>query len=200
MLTNTVAPMSLADYRSGIAEVIRRLKVLGTHPHVFIDLQNERNRGIAGMDYTREEIAGLRDALKAADAARLVMCSTLGGVEESLALLKAARLDIVAFHEGQEKRWFLNTPAIVAALRRANVPVYLQEMARAPDRGVPCAERSDEPNAFIEAVRAARQAGAAAWTFHTDAGFRLDREAFQDRVRACGREREFLDTLAAALD
>jgi hypothetical protein len=199
MVTANGAPMSLARYQAGIVAVVGRLKASGRHPHVFIDLQNERNRGIPGMDYSADEIRRLRDAVKAADPERLVMCSTLGGVKETIALVADARLDIAAFHEDQREGWHRETSANVRALTATARPVYLQEMARAPDRGVACIAAPGS-NAFVDAVRAARRAGAAAWTFHTDAGFRLDREKFQDEIRGCAQERAFLDTLAGAID
>jgi hypothetical protein len=200
MLTNVVAPVPVERYGAGIAEVARRLKAEGGHPHVFIDLQNERNRGIPGMDFTIEEVRALRDAVKAADPHRLVMCSTVGGVEGTLNLVSAAGLDVTAFHEGQTEGWYEETPATVAALRRGPAPVYLQEMGRAPDRGAICDVLSWKRNAFADALGAAVKAGAAAWTFHTAAGFRLDAEPFQDRLRHCAREMEFLDGLRASLD
>jgi hypothetical protein len=200
MLTSVVAPVPVERYQAGIVEVVRRLKAEGGHPHVFMDLQNERNRGLPGMDFTVGEIKALRDAVKAADPARLVMCSTIGGVEETLDLVKAAGLDVAAFHEGQSEGWYEETPATVAALRRGPAPVYLQEMGRAPDRGAICDVLSWKRNAFAEALDAAAKAGAAAWTFHTSAGFRLDAEPFQDRLRRCAREMEFLDGLRASLD
>jgi hypothetical protein len=194
------APMSLSQYQSGIVDVVGRLKASGAHTHVFIDLQNERNRGIPGMDYSVEEIRTLRDALKKADPERLVMCSTLGGIKETIELVTDARLDIAAFHEDQKRAWYRETPGVVEALGKTGKPVYLQEMGRAPDRGVQCEIRTGAPNAFTEAVRTAKKAGAAAWTFHTDAGFRLDREQFQEQVRGCAHEREFLDALPRSLE
>jgi hypothetical protein len=199
MLTVNGAPMSLARYQTGIVDIVERLDASGRHPHVFIDLQNERNRGIPGMDYSTAEIRRLRDAVKAADPERLVMCSTLGGVKETIALVTDARLDVAAFHEDQRQGWHGETAANVRALAASARPVYLQEMARAPDRGVDCIAPPGS-NALIDAVRAAKQAGAAAWTFHTDAGFRLDREQFQDEIRGCAQERAFLDALAGAID
>jgi hypothetical protein len=198
MLAVDGVAMSQDAYQSMIAEVVGRLKA-GAQRHVFVDLQNERNRGLEGMDFTASEIRALRNAVKRADPDRIVMCSTLGGVSETLSLAAAAKLDVAAFHEGQEAGWHHDTPAIVSALKKGGLPVYLQEMARAPDRGVDCEIKPGEPNPFLTAMRAARAAGAAAWTFHTDAGFRLDSSPFQARLKMCGREREFLEMLSENL-
>jgi hypothetical protein len=80
------------------------------------------------------------------------------------------------------------------------VPIYLQEMARTPDRGVKCERDTPEVNPFAEAMRKARAAGAAAWTMHTAAAFGLDTDPFQARIRACQREIDFLDALRARHD
>jgi hypothetical protein len=185
-----------AEYRAGIVDVVSRLRAEPRYPHVFIDLQNERGHPDApAMQLTDEEVRRLRDDVKRADPSRLVMVSTQGGETASLTLAKLADLDVIAFHELQQADWHTSTASTVQALKAGGVPIYLQEMARAPDRGVRCAEETPEVNPFVEAMRKAKKAGAAAWTLHTNAGFRLDVEPFQTRIRSCQREIDFLDAL-----
>ena len=185
---------SVDAYVRGIAEVARRLK--GTAPHVLFDLQNERNHPVHdAMTFDTGEVIRLRNAVKAADPDRIVMMSTLGGPDESVALALAASLDAVAFHESQSAGWYAHTAEQVQSLLRAGRPVYLQESARAPDRGVNCSAAGESLNPWVRAVQIAHSAGAAAWTFHTDAGFQLGARRFQDAIRACPSESEFVDAL-----
>lgn len=187
---------TVAEFRAGIVDVVSRLHADPRHPHVFIDLQNEHGHPDApAMQLTVEEVRRLRDEVKRADPSRLVMVSTQGGETESLTLAKLADLDVIAFHELQQADWHTSTTSTVHALKAGGVPIYLQEMARAPDRGVRCATDTPEVNPFVEAMRKAMKAGAAAWTLHTSAGFRLDVAPFQTRILSCQREIDFLDAL-----
>lgn len=185
---------SVEAYGRGIAEVARRLK--GAAPHVLFDLQNERDHPVhEAMTFDTSEVTRLRNGVKAADVDRIVMMSTLGGPDESIALARAASLDVVAFHESQSAGWYEQTTAQVQSLLRAGRPVYLQEGARAPDRGVSCTASGVSVNPWVRAVQIAQRAGAAAWTFHTDAGFELGTRRFQDAIGSCASEREFVEAL-----
>jgi hypothetical protein len=187
---------TVAEFQAGIVEVVSRLHAEPRYPHVFIDLQNERGHPNApAMQLTVAEVRRLRDAVKRADPSRLVMVSTQGGETESLSLAMLAELDVIAFHELQKTDWHNSTMSTVQALKVAGVPIYLQEMARAPDRGVRCARDTPEMNPFVEAMRKAKEAGAAAWTLHTGAAFRLDVEPFQAKILSCQREIDFLEAL-----
>lgn len=187
---------TVAEFQAGIVEVVSRLLAEPRYPHVFIDLQNERGHPDApAMQLTVAEVRRMRDAVKRADPSRLVMVSTQGGETASLSLARLAQLDVIAFHELQKAGWHNSTMSIVQALKVGGVPVYLQEMARAPDRGVRCAKETPEVNPLVEAMRKAKEAGASAWTLHTDAAFRLDVKPFQIEILSCEREIDFLDAL-----
>ncbi len=218
-MLNTVSPFPVAKYRGdpiltrcgggtgdrahGLAEIACRLKG-PTYPHVFIDMQNERNAGNPGMHLTMAEVRGIRDAIKAVDATRLVMVSHGGGnTADTLAVAREARPDVLAFHDEQREGWFTHTAAHIQALKSVGRPIYVQEGARATlpgerFRGARCANTTPEDNPLLKGLVAAKQAGAAAWTFHTDAGFRLDTESFQRELSACSREMEFLNGVAGA--
>ncbi|MBI2940417.1 MAG: cellulase family glycosylhydrolase [Chloroflexi bacterium] len=72
------------------------------------------------------------------------------------------------------------------------VPVYLQEEARRRHSGL-----NPEKNQFIRAARNAKAAGAAAWTFHTDAAYILSLGPIYTQLDAV--ERSTADELATAL-
>jgi hypothetical protein len=212
---NTVSTFTLDEYRGdpkatscsgtqggGIAEVACRLRG-NEYSHVMIDLQNERNVGGKAMGLTIAELRSLHDAVKAVAPARLTMVSHGGGdMGSTVEAAREVKLDITAFHEPQARGWHQHTAGEVAKLKALGRPVYMQESARATDegeRGARCAVDPKAPNPFIVAMTEARRAGAAAWTFHTDAGFRLDSQGFQKELGACAVETDFLARLNSAL-
>jgi hypothetical protein len=72
------------------------------------------------------------------------------------------------------------------------VPVYLQEEARRGHSGLdPTADQ------FLQAAREARDAGAAGWVFHTDAGFDLTSSTFFDNLDAV--EQQTVDALGGEI-
>jgi hypothetical protein len=201
---------SIRDQPRGITEVVCRLKSIDAR-HVLIDVQNERNHsnrrrdpagGVDGMQLTDAQVQAIRNAVKGIDPGRIVTVShTADDPGPPLAIAAAANLDVIAYHDnGFSGQWPENTPAEVRALEAGGRPVYLQENRRAPD--VPCSGTGENP--FINAVKAAKLAGAAAWTFHTSAAYRLDERAvpttFQHRIASCAREAEFLNNFRAAVD
>jgi hypothetical protein len=211
---DAVSPLTVAEYRgdpkatrcaggtggAGLSEVACRLRG-PEYAHVLLDLQNERNIGPPAMSLSIEELKSIRDAVKAVAPERLVMVSHGGGeVAGVIEATRAASLDVVALHQAQERGWYEATAAQLAELKQLGQPVYVQESGRAtrPDerfRGAACAPVQGEDNPFLTAMEAAKRAGAAAWTFHTDAAFRLDSRPFQKELNACPRESEFLNLL-----
>jgi hypothetical protein len=209
---------------TGIAEITCRLKG-PRYTHIFMDLQNERDHGEGpafpprgSMRLTDADVRSIRDTVKRVDPTRLVMASHIGGqVDASVGLASPAKaaLDVIAFHQGQDRAWYANTRAVIQAIKQRAAasgfaaPIYLQESGAAPDRGARCDEPPGAPNPFIEAVKTAKRAGAAAWTFHTHDGFALATHDFQrggrpapgvgPGVNNCRAEREFFDRLKEAI-
>ena len=89
--------------------------------------------------------------------------------------------DILAYHDGRDAygSWAADTERLVGHLREAltvngaPLPIYLQEPNRFPRPGDRQPNLDDTPAHYWQAAQAARQAGAAAWTFHTAASFDL---------------------------
>jgi hypothetical protein len=157
--------------------------LLREHRHVIVDLQNEHDLARPAMHLTPEEVRRLRDAVKdpvKGDPNRLVLASTSGETRPTgtVALATSAQLDAVAQHDRRRPGWSDQTTAVVTALRRAGRPVYLQEPTRWRLATKACGQPEDgdsdgDPAHFRTALRLARAAGAAAWTFHTQRTFRL---------------------------
>jgi hypothetical protein len=176
------------------ARALRRTAfLLRGQRHVLFDLQNERDLQRPGMYLSPVEVRRLIGAVKDAahgDPARLVVASTTGSspplVGDSLddpagtvGFVRTAGLDATAFHDPRGPGWEGRVPGVVANLRRAGKPVYLQEPTRWRVGDTSACGRPETPDAdgvaehFRTALRGARAAGVAAWTFHTQRGFAL---------------------------
>jgi hypothetical protein len=162
--------LSLEDDRDAIAEVAYRLSGSG-YEHVLFDLQNESNiRGPLCNPLDDSDVAALVTAVKNVDSSRLVTASVDFNINESNSAAPAgARADssgqdMVAYHEERTgSGWYDAYDDIVYQIHsEANIPVYLQEPAK-HEGGLLAQD-------FRDALSAAVSAGAAAWTFHSDAG------------------------------
>lgn len=159
---------------------------------MFFDLQNE-----AGHDYNRarpEDLRLLVDAVRTADPSRLISVSMFNpDANRQATIVGDLGLSMLNFHDVPRGRgWGKRTAGHVrrfrAALSRAglDVPIYAGEPDRqAYGRGV---------EEFKEALAGARAAGAAAWTFHTQAAYDLRGSSLQERMDPLTRE--VLETLA----
>lgn len=174
--------------------------------NVLFDVMNEHDHPSGPIAH--DEGGTIVAAVKAIDPDRIVTISSTGGhlvaddgtvqtamVDEELDVVG---VEVVTPHLPRTPDWASVTGLRVMNLRAhlqqrgAIVPIYLQEEARRGHSGLdPSAEE------FTLAARQARDAGAAGWIFHTDAGFELGPEGFfalLDEVEAV-----VVDTLPGAL-
>lgn len=175
--------LTLDDYRSAVVAVAR---LLVDAPNVLFDLQNEWNVPRIANDpspWTAEALLALRDAVKAVHPGRLVTASTSGYGEQEAARFATTRSqetgagwDVLTYHDPREPGWARATGAVVERLRRAvtqrqpgGLPIHLQEPSR-------CGYDDCAVEHYEIAVREARRAGAAGWTFHHDPDKDLDGE------------------------
>ncbi len=203
-ILDTELPFTHADAPTAVGQVGRALADRG---NVLYDLVNEFNHS-AGP-FTLAELGRLAAALRAADPDALFGVSSTGGyLVRDPAALQAANLQklvaaplaapLVIPHMSRTADWAVQTGPRVQALRAGlrglspARPVYLQEEARRGHSGL-----NPSRAEFLSAAQAARTAGAAAWVFHTDAGFALDQQSFMAALDAV--ERAVLDDLPAAL-
>jgi hypothetical protein len=181
--------MTVDAYQRGLQ---RTAFLLREYRHVLFDLQNERDLDRPAMHLAPPQVRALRDAVRdpeRGDPRRLVVASTTGSSPPivgdevnpagTVGFVKTAGLDAVAFHDPRGAGWETRVPAVVGALRRAGKPVYLQEPSRwrvadTSACGRPETADSDgDAGHFRLALKHARDAGAAAWTFHTQRTFAL---------------------------
>ena len=174
--------------------------------NVLFDIMNEHDHGGGPIDHT--EAGAIVAAVRAVDPDRIVTISSTGGhlvaddatvqtvaVDEEIDIVG---IDVVTPHLPRTLDWSAATGLRVGNLRahlRARgitMPIYLQEEARRGHSGLdPSAEE------FVGAAQLARDAGAAGWIFHTDAGFELGPLDFFGSLDEV--ETVVVDTLPAAL-
>jgi hypothetical protein len=167
--------------------------------NVLFDLYNEHDHGDGPITHAAARL--LRDKVKAVDGARVVTISSTeshlvspkGEIDEKGALNlrgEAGRaadnvaVDIIAPHFPRTVDWAPATAARVRAVRAAltqigsQAPIYLNEERRANGSG------QILPDAYQQALAAAKSASAAGWLFHTAAGFELKQKSFLDALSA----------------
>jgi len=170
---------------------------LRDYRNVIFDLYNEHDHPGGPISHADSRV--LCDAVKAIDRARLVTISSTGGHlvsaasqvgpsedknlrEEAGTGPGAVAVDIVAPHFPRSDDWAAATGTRVAAVKSVlekmgrPLPIYLNEERRTDDR------TALDPAAYREAFAKAREAGAAAWLFHTAAGFGLKQKPFLDAL------------------
>jgi hypothetical protein len=187
--------------------IVGTAEALAGRPNVLFDLQNEWNvngtpecgRGCteeARVSYLRD----VRNAVKGVDPLRIVTASRSSYAPAARAEMDAARdarvagFDVLAYHDGRDSTWAEDTAGVVERLRAdaGPIPIYLQEPCAFGYPGCTNAELDYE-----EAVGNAKRAGAAAWTFHSRAGFKLNSTTpFRDLLSS--GERTFLERVGSA--
>lgn len=186
--------IAVTGYREGLASVARRLIAAGGHRHVLFDIQNEYP--IHGL--TPGDVRGILEAVRAVDPARIVTASGGGGD-----IVNDPAMSVVAYHDSRDDEW-----AEPAAARRqleavrartGSKPIYLQEPM--PFRKFhPSCGHGEWPRAGFarRAVRAARDAGAAAWTFHTRQSFDLRNRTLVEILEGDSQQKAELEAISAA--
>lgn len=169
--------LTFGDVHRALRETATALRA---EPNVIIDVMNEHDHG--GGPRSHADVAGFIGSVRSINANVPVTVSSTGGHLMSTANIDeemGAGVAIVTPHFERTSDWFDRTDERVAfvknfiASRGRNLPVYLQEEARRGHSGL-----NPSRDQFLQAAREARDAGAAAWVFHTDAGFELGANSF----------------------
>lgn len=195
-----VPVMCPTEYRTAIGNVTDLLLAKGAG-NVFFDLGNERDLTTRATYIDAGEIQAIRNVVKSHDPNRYVMASDTetSGPSGAASLASTTPLDVIAYHDPRTPpgtTWYNNTTTVVNDLRNASGasrPSYLQEPQKyCPGSGLTGAN-------FSTAVQNAKAAGAAAWTFHTEAGFDLKSSSFMSQLNL-HPENDFVTTFKAPLD
>lgn len=185
------AEIGMNDYIRGVTRVATLLR---DYRNVIFDLQNEV---AAKTPFSKEDVRRLRDSILAnadpaqGDAARIVVVSTGGDYAQVISYNgprpNGVETSAIAYHDNRAAGWEGRVGDVVAGLRPSGKPTYLQEPQAwnsglricGKDEGLGSNQQEADGTAqhFRDAVSNARLAGAAAWTFHTRQGFKLDGSA-----------------------
>jgi len=198
--------MSFGDSQSKRRQAVLNVtEALKGKTNVLFDLVNEHDSTNDNkIPVSHSELNELRDLVKSIDSDRIVTVSSgtnhiLSGndnlqennVDEEVSI---AQVDVLTPHLTRDSDWSMMTGHRVRKIKDylstigRNIPVYLQEEARRGHSGL---DPSKEE--FLTAAVQARNAGAAGWVFHTDAGFNLAERSFFEGLDSI--ERAVVDEL-----
>jgi hypothetical protein len=191
--------VTLTEYANGVAKLVSLLAARGAaYRHVLIDVQNESSRGgnhPADGPLTVARAREIRRAVTAADPRMLVTMSRESNSEgpgDAARFSEESGLSVIAWHGPQDASWPDATRQHVAAIRAVSgLPVYFQEPIRYPN---PRVTLDRLRRAVVEAYRSR----AAAWCFHTGAGFFLNGTSLQSNLSPL--ERSFIERLNQTLE
>jgi hypothetical protein len=179
-----VVDVTILDPGLTFSDVTRALREAATalkdESNVFFDVMNEHDHG--GGPRTHAEVAGFVTTVRSNAPNRPITVSSTGGHLLDVTNINEeidTGVNIITPHMPRTSDWFSQTAQRVAFVKNAiaargrSMPVYFQEEARRNNSGL-----NNSKDEFLQAATAARDAGAAAWNFHTDAGFDLNVASF----------------------
>ena len=200
----------LSNDRSGsrvTQAITQTLSALKNEPNVFFDLVNEHNCGTWSQSHS--DMADLVSTARAAAGNAIITFSSAceshivnesdgsansGNINEEV----ATGIDLLTPHFGRGSNWYDLVDESVTAVKsylnsiNLSIPVYLQEEQRNGYEGGDFTAAQ-----LIQAGVEARNAGAAGYVFHTDAGFDLSAASFFNSLDSA--ERDAVDRLSAAV-
>jgi hypothetical protein len=163
--------LSESLYKDGVVAAANAINS-AQYPHVFFDLQNERDVNIGdGRFLSESDVLDLRNRVKMADPNRIVTASNsdFGGFDifDAGPFRSAANLDVTAWHDDRSTGWQDRTAGVVQDLWYNDPwrPVYLQEPQRF--------DQDTDWTHYITAAVNAKFYGAAGWTLHNRPGMML---------------------------
>jgi len=206
-------PFALFDTPAARVRAVREIAAaLRPYRNALFDVYNEHDHPHGPISH--RDLRALRDAAKEVDPDRLLTVSSTeyhfldpksvlneqgrANVRDEIGLADgAAGVDILAVHPPFTPDWAEATAGRIGTLRaalrdlRRDVPIYVNEgpRARAGEPAIPA-------DKYLVTATATRDAGAAAWVFHTAAGYTLGTRPFLNALT--GEEREALGRLRRA--
>ncbi len=182
--------------------------LLKNKTNVLFDLANEHDTSGFVLQLTHSDAANLSAMVKQIDPDRLVtisstgchiICTDVNNVDTGniRAEIDEVNVDVFTPHFLRGNDWAEKMGPRLTAIKNylqsinKSIPVYLQEESRRKDNTGPA---KDE---FFKAAEDAVNLGAAAWIFHTAAGFSLKDSAFFDNLDST--EQAVIDELSSRI-
>ncbi len=188
-------------YRDAIRKLVAH-ESIRPYRNFLIDVQNEL---LCHSDLTVDQALEIRHAIHEVDPARLV---TVGGVcwdppapdngPAKIGRLAGRRLEftgkpgfsIAAHHNDRDppgdtpwsEHLVVEAGQIAHGLSPARLPIYFQEPPAFAFARFPNDSDDGDPDRWRQAIRNAKAAGVAAFTFHSRAGFELSVHSFETQV------------------
>ena len=197
---------AFGNSESGRNQAVQNVaNLLKNKRNVLLDLANEHDTAGFALKLTHNDAASLNALVKQIDPDRLVTISSTGchiictdvnnvDTDNIRAEIDEANVDVLTPHFLRGNDWAEKMGPRLAAIKNhlqsisKNIPVYLQEENRRNDNTGPT---KDE---FFKAAEDAVNLGAAAWIFHTAAGFSLKGSTFFENLDST--EQAVIDELA----
>lgn len=192
------------EWSANLNAVRSAVRLLKGQPNVFYDVANEHNNGINDHAYVAELIRAGREQ----DASAILFSSNWDDphFHQKDETLNPAEIDgeidagmsLLAPHLRRSPDWAARTAERTKRVsdylhsKSVTLPIYLQEDARRGFFG-----HFPERDEFLTAARLAKEAGAAGWVFHNEAGFDLSEKGIFERFDPV--EREVVDRLGSAI-
>jgi hypothetical protein len=198
----TVAGLNAANYKKGVQKAASTLK--GQFANAMFDVQNEFPLHVANPSDAADLVTAVHDQQNG-DPHRIAFASE--GGEAAGADAKALGFDVVGYHDDRGTEWPTTEQMALAAVNRIidldhglqgdKKPIYLQEPH--PMTSV-CGGNDGDPDVdhFKNAVKWYRNAGAAAWTFHTRDSFVLGSDTLKHKMTQA--ERDMIPELRTSAD
>lgn len=188
------------------------VRILAEEPNVFFDLINEHEENSYGppdWSVSHQVVQAVIQAARQSNPNAILFVSSAANHlffnDQNLQINSpnvdgelSAGVQVLAPHFDRNDLWYDQTGERVTALKsylgsigRSSVPVYLQEENRRGFVNYPSASQ------FVQAAKESRDAGAAAWIFHTAAGFDLGGRSFVEALDS--EEQNAVNQLADAV-
>jgi len=174
------------EFKVGVVEVIKALR---SKTNIFYDLSNEHDYDNV-IDFPQEHVVDLKNRIRSAVGNGPILSASTHSQSGSTAISQANNygMNLVNIHYAGGTGLSANFAEAVTS----NKPTYVGEPYNTRDLN------SFSEQSLIASLIRAKNAGIAAWTFHTDASFNMNSSSLQIQMEA--NEKLFADAFRSQVD